>query len=91
MMDYVVSKTSTIVKDKKGRILFAGTDTEAIQFAIDKIDAENNRWYNRLLKWLKLKGITIVSLSDPEYEITETLKLTSHMELRGSEQKVKKE
>ena len=52
--DYVVSKPSCIVSDSKGRILFAGNDTDVIQWTIDKVEADNKKWYNRLLSWIRL-------------------------------------
>ena len=87
MSDYVISKASSIVTDKKGRIRFAGTDTEAIQWAIDKIDADNKKWHNRLLRWLRLGRRPIVNLDAPVFTVTDTINLASHMELRGTRTK----
>ena len=86
-MDYVISKPSSIVTDKKGIIRFAGTDSAAIQWAIDKIASDQNKWYNRLWRWLGFGGTSIVNLDAPVFDITETINMVANnMELRGSEQ-----
>jgi len=83
-VDYVVSKPSSIVTDKKGKIRFAGTDSEAIQWAIDKIDADQKKWYNRLWRWLGFGDKSIVNLNSSVFEITVPFNMVSNMELRST-------
>ena len=85
MMDYIISKGATIVRDKKGNIRFAGSDTEAIQWAIDRADSDYRKWYRRVLRWFGFGGGSIINLDAPRFDITETLNMGHGVELRGSE------
>ena len=86
-MKVCVNKNSLTMARHDGLVVYVGHDDgKVIQEAIDYIELYQSKWYRRIKRWFLglFKKWDVVSLSAGQYDLYNTINLTSSLVLEGN-------